>query len=219
MARPADDDADRPEPAPRDTTAATTDGVTSGPSGSVTRVTRGRVVLLCLLGAAITLASTMSTWVSARVGDAAGSSATTSTGMQAAPGLVPVALAAGAGAFALTLVDGWARRVVTAVVLVCGLVLIALTGALLLDPSAAVGGAGDAFSAPTPSAAESVVVSTHVAGPIAAVVGALVVVSGAALGLAAGGRWPTRAARQVSGPRVQRRRSDWERLSDGEDPT
>ncbi|WP_396837420.1 Trp biosynthesis-associated membrane protein, partial [Mobilicoccus sp.] len=73
----------------------------------------------------------------ARVADAAGTTTLTASGSRSSSTVMPVALAAAAGAFALTLVDGWMRRVVALVVSACGVGILLGCAAVLVDPAAA----------------------------------------------------------------------------------
>lgn len=183
---------------------------TAGAASTMRRVaSRGRVVSASLLGVAVVLAAAMPIWVDARIADAAGTSALQVSGLRASPPLVPVALAAGAGAFALTLVDNWGRRLVSVIVGGCGIGLVVAAVLVLLDPSGAVRGPGV-----VPVAAATTV------APWVAIAGAVVVLLGAGLALVVGDRWPARAARQASASaRTSARRSDWDALSEGDDPT
>lgn len=174
-------------------------------------MTRGRTVLLVLAGAALVIAAGMLVWISGQAQDVAGATASTAKGSQVAPGLVPLALAAGAGGFAFTLVDRWARRGVALIVIALGVALAAGTAGIVLTPPTGLTDQGAAVRLDA--------VHLSPTGPALAAVGALLVALGGMVALVSGGRWPRRAARQATGPRPAAEISEWERLSRGEDPT
>ncbi|GAB47873.1 Trp biosynthesis-associated membrane protein [Mobilicoccus pelagius] len=176
--------------------------------------TRGRIVLLAAAGALLTLGATVPVWVTARLVDAAGTTSLPAAGAESSGIVMPVALAAAAGAFALTLVDGWLRRVVAAVVVACGIGIVLGCAAVLVDPMAAV-------------AAPGVVPVSAVTGvaPWLALLGGLLVSAGGLLAFVTGGRWTPRPARRADGTAGRRPSreapvlSDWDALSEGDDPT
>ncbi|WP_313022695.1 Trp biosynthesis-associated membrane protein [Mobilicoccus sp.] len=203
------------------------DGTAAGDAGSVAPGrrsgrgtpgwTRGRVVALTMLGAAVVLAASLPPWVNARVADAAGTTTLTASGSRSSSTVMPVALAAAAGAFALTLVDGWMRRVVALVVSACGVGILLGCAAVLVDPAAALRAPGVVP-----------VSATTTLAPWFAVLAALVVVLGGLLALIRGEAWPLRPARRTGeaawgtgGAAASRgpARSDWDALSEGDDPT
>lgn len=185
--------------------------MTANPT-KTTPFTRGRVVLLAMAGAAVVLGASALTWI--HVGTAAVEARL--SGSELIPALTPVALAALAGAFALSLSDGWTRRVVAVVVLGCGLLMLALIGSFQIDPTARVQGHRDRDR---PGMILEGAVTTAPAGPLLAAAGACVVVVGAGLTLRHGSAWPTRSSRQVTSAGGRRGTSDWDALSAGEDPT
>lgn len=172
-------------------------------------------MLLALTGAAVVLAASVPTWVTARIADAAGTTTLTASGARSSGTVMPIALAAAAAAFALTLVDGWLRRIVAVVLAGCGVGVALACAAVLADPAAAVGAPG----------VVPVAASTTVA-PWIAIIGSVPLVLGGILALLAGDRWAARSARrtdEVAGGRTSTRqaptRSAWDALSEGDDPT
>ncbi|MDO5629535.1 MAG: Trp biosynthesis-associated membrane protein [Mobilicoccus sp.] len=164
--------------------------------------TRGRVVLLIMIGAAVALVAALLPWATVTVVDAAGSTRETLTGTSLVPAVTAAGLAALAGGGALTLADGWGRRVIAVVVLACGAAVTFTPIDVLLDPATAIDGQGVTTSIGIP--------------PWVAAAAGLVVCTGAALALLHGERWPRRAPRRRDGAAAP---SDWDRLSAGDDPT
>ena len=118
-------------------------------------------------------------------------------------------------AFALTLVDGSVRRLVALVLIACGVGIVVSCAGVLLDPAAAIRAPGVVPVSATTSIA-----------PWLTVIGSVPLVLGGVLALLSGDRWPSRPARRAdegaggaAGTRAARARSDWDALSEGEDPT
>lgn len=183
---------------------------------------RGRWVVLLLVAAAVTGATTMPAWFRATGTSAlAGDVEVAVTGSQAAPGVLAAAVVLLAAAGAVGLVGRVARWVVVVVVAVAGVVVVASVVAVLQDPE--------------PVATVVVAAATGVSaltGPVAvtpwpwvaSAVGLLDVLAG--IGLAcASARWGATTRRHVpttaatAAGEVDDDRSAWDALTRGDDPT
>lgn len=149
------------------------------------------------------------------------------TGHEANPALSPVAIALVAAALALTIAGPIFRRVLGGLVALLGAGLVALTANVTTAPLAAVSGRITELTGLTGGTTTSSVVWSQlsawawvslVAGVIAAVIGVLIVVFG--------GRWVTGGRKYDSGKNAAARAgggtdriSDWDSLSEGDDPT
>lgn len=155
------------------------------------------------LGAAIVA---MLPWVDVAGGTSAAGSGPR-TGGDIASAVIPSALAIAAGGLAGVLAGGVVRRFCGLVVAACG-VLVALTSArVALDPGDALGldPGGSVPLLPWPW--------------VAAVLGALAVVPGVAMTVARWSRTGSRYDRTREAGPSGRPRTEWDRLSAGEDPT
>ncbi|SJN11412.1 Tryptophan-associated membrane protein [Leucobacter sp. 7(1)] len=149
------------------------------------------------------------------------------TGHEVNPALSPVAIALVAAALALTIAGPVFRRVLGGLVVLLGAGLVALTAGVIANPLAAVTGKITELTGITGGAATNAVVWSQLstwawvsvfAGVAAAVIGLLVVVFG--------GRWVTGGRKYDTGGAASKRAdggtdriSDWDALSDGDDPT
>ena len=148
------------------------------------------------------------------------------TGHALNPALSPVAIAIVAAALALTIAGPVFRRVLGVLVALLGAGLVALTLNVVQAPLAAVSGRITEITGIAGGASTTMVVWSQVsawvwvslaAGLLAALLGVLVVLTG--------GRWATGGRKYDSGAATKSRGgapdriSDWDALSDGDDPT
>ena len=188
--------------------------------------TKGGVVLLGILAAALVVVGANPVWLTGRAGDAVlGGAEVSAAGGVAAPGVVALGLLLAAGALAVA-TTGRVARVVALVALGAASVGgVALTLCAVLDPGAVLGpvaaaAVGRTGSVPVDGASVSGWPWVTLAG---FVLGACVTV------LAARGRrrWAGLSTRydapgadgHATGARGERVTSDWDQLSAGEDPT
>ncbi len=187
---------------------------------------KGGVVLLALLGAGALLAGGSRTWVSGTVDDPVlGASRVTGSGTDVVPGLVALSLAAFAAVLATTTSGRVARRVTLVVAGLTALGLGALVVRVLLDPSGVLGSVAARSTGRTGS------IETHaVAGawPWVGLVAVLLLLAATAAAAAGLRRWSGLSARydapggargEGRGSRGERVASDWDRLTQGDDPT
>lgn len=206
----------------------------------MSRLTRkSTVVLLAVLGAALLLVSGSRVWVDGTVDDAVlGASRVAGKGSDVAPGVVALALVAGAAALATATSGRVVRRVTVAVLGLSTVGLGYLVGHVLAHPSAALG------SVAAKAAGRSGSLETHAAATVwpwlamAATVLLAVTTVMAAVGArqwqGLSARYENRPAtapgqpghqaghqpgRERPGARGERVTSDWDQLSAGVDPT
>lgn len=183
------------------------------------------VVLLGVLGGILLLASSRTDWVTGHVADVAGPAATTATGSEAVPGLPGIALVAMAAVLA-AVTSGRVGRVVAAVALLVGAAaLVALPVRVLRDPAGVLGSVAGSRTGGT----SSLEATGHATAWPWVSVGAAALLVLACLGVLLGRRtWRalgedpggSRSETDRSqGPAADRTSSDWDRLSDGDDPT
>ena len=152
-----------------------------------------------------------------------------STGHEVNPALSPVSIAIVAAALALTIAGPVFRRVLGGLVLLLGAGLVALTAGVLASPLRAVAGRITELTGIAGGAAGSGVAWSDVSpwGYAAAAAGVLAALLGVAV-LVLGGRWAAggrrydpagAAARRGAGAGPPDRISDWDALSDGDDPS
>jgi hypothetical protein len=183
---------------------------------------RGRWVVLLLVAAAVTAATTMPGWFRATGTSAlAGDVEVAVTGSQAAPGVLAAAVVLLAAAGAVGLVGRVARWVVVAVVAAAGVVVAASVVGVLQDPAPV---ATVVVAGATGVSALSGPVAVTPWPWVAAGAGLLDVL--AALGLArASVRWGATSRRHVpaaaatAAGEVDDDRSAWDALTRGDDPT
>jgi uncharacterized membrane protein (TIGR02234 family) len=154
-------------------------------------------------------------------------SAETVLGQEVNPALTPLALALVAAALALTIAGPIFRRVLGVLVAILGLGSAALTSSALVAPLSAVSGRVTELTGITGSTSEAAIIWSQVSPwlYVALVLGIAAAVLGISI-VVWGGRWQVtgqkydserrRAAESSSKPD---RISDWDALSDGEDPT
>lgn len=181
-------------------------------------MTKRRVVLLAILALAIVLLGVTRTWVTGTVRDAVLADSDVSvSGTSAAPAVLATALV-GAAAIVAALTTGRIARFVAGVLAVLsGLVAIGATIIVLIDPAAAVRGRAAAITGHT----GGVQVSAHLSfWPWVTLAGGVLLAVTGVLSLVGARRWAGLSA-HYDAPGVARRRtvSDWDKLSQGEDPT
>lgn len=198
-----------------------------------------RPKLLTLLGVALTggvaLIAGSQTWVSFMLDS--NHSAEVSTGHEINPALSPVSIALVAAALALTIAGPVFRRVLGVLVALLGAGLTALTWTVLASPLRAVagkiteltgltggggkvgeGGVSITWSQITWSQVSPWVYTSLVAGLIAVVLGAIVVIFGGKWGIA-GRKYDSERKPRTSAESKPDRISDWDSLSEGDDPS
>ncbi|MBM6546509.1 Trp biosynthesis-associated membrane protein [Janibacter sp. YIM B02568] len=193
-------------------------------SSAVDRLTRKPVVLLlAVLGALVALAASRGVWIEGTVVDIAGTTRAEATGTEAAAGLAGLALV-GAAAAVAAVTSGRVGRIVAALALVAVVAAIGvLVGRVVLDPEGILGTVAGSRSG---TSATLDATATTTPWPWVAAL-AVIPFALAALGaLLAGTRWQALGA---SAGRSETDRtesagttadsSDWERLSEGDDPT
>lgn len=189
-------------------------------SSPVSRLSSKPVVLLLgVLGSLVALAASRGVWIEGTVDDVAGVARAQATGTEAAAGLAGLALV-GAAAVVAAVTSGRIGRIVASVALLAVVVVIAvLVARVLLDPAGVLGSVAGSRSGT--SATLDATASTT-AWPWVAALGAAPFALAAAGALLAGGRWHALGAagrRGTDRTDVAPTSSDWERLSEGEDPT
>ena len=198
--------------------------MTVPPAAGRRRAGRGRAAGVLLVLAGLTAVVTVPTWFTTTGTTALQGTVTIEvSGSQAAPAVLAAAVAILAAAAAVGLVGRVGRWVVAAVVLACGVLVVATTLGATTDPVAAV----------TPVVAAETGVGT-LAGPVTTSVWPwLAVATGVLVALA--GIWFVHASRTWSGPSQRHEaapastaapavtepdeRSDWDALSRGDDPS
>lgn len=149
------------------------------------------------------------------------------TGHEINAALSPVAIALVAAALALTIAGPVFRRVLGGLVTLLGAGLVALTAGVIAAPLTAVTSTVTELTGISGTAATAAVVWSQlsvwawvsvVAGAVAALIGLLIVLFG--------GRWATGGRKYDTGAAAKKRAdggtdriSDWDALSDGDDPT
>lgn len=189
-------------------------------SSPVSRLTSKPVVLLLgILGALVALAASRGVWIEGTVDDVAGVTRAQATGTEAAAGLAGLALVGAAAAVAAVTSGRVGRVVASLTLLAVVVVLVVLVGRVLLDPAGILGTAAGARSG-TSATLEATASTT--AWPWVAALGAAPFALAAAGALLAGGRWQALGAAgrsETDRTEAASTSSDWERLSEGEDPT
>lgn len=184
------------------------------------------VVLLGVLGALVALAASRGVWLEGTVLDVAGPIRAEATGTEAAAGLAGVALVGVAAAVAAA-TSGRVGRIVAAVALLAVvLVVVVLVGRVVADPDGILGSVAGSRSGTTGTLEAGarttpwpwVAALSGIPFALAAVGTLLARGRWQALGAAADdARGDTRpAGRDVAEPRE---RTDWDRISEGDDPT
>lgn len=184
---------------------------------------------LILLGIAATGAASLlagsQTWVSFMIEGV--HSAETVPGQDINPALTPLALALVAAALALTIAGPVFRRVLGVLVALLGLGSAALTWSALTSPLGAISGKVTELTGITGTATETAIVWSEVSpwgyvtlvlGVVAALLGVVVVIWGGRW-VAAGRKYDAEHKRQDSKSGRPDRISDWDALSEGDDPT
>jgi uncharacterized membrane protein (TIGR02234 family) len=179
-------------------------------------------VVAALAGAACCAGAAALTWWTARYADALVGEVTTSAkGSDLLPELVPVALLALAGVGATVATRGWPRRLIGALVVVGGLLVV-------VRAVAAMTGAPEVLqTALTRPASRVGVPELHPAGPVIAVAGGLLIALGGVLVVVGAGRAKGMGARyDAPARRAARARTAadepgalWQALDAGADPT
>lgn len=188
-----------------------------------------RTKSLTLLGIAVTggasLLAGSQTWVSFMIEGT--HSAETVLGQDINPALTPLALALVAAALALTIAGPVFRRVLGVLVALLGAGSAALTGSALAAPLSAVSGKVTELTGITGSASSSAIIWSEVSpwgyvtlalGVVAVLLGVVVVIWGGRWGTA-GRKYDAERKREVVKEDNPDRISDWDALSEGDDPT
>ena len=171
--------------------------------------------LLALLGSALVLVAVSRPWVTWKVGGLTISDLHVSrSGRQAEPGVAALGWAALAGVLALVVTKGWGRRVLGALLMLVGLIVVLKAGDWVLTSKGV-----------TISLNKSPVARVRVARgwPLLATIGGLFVVASGALAAARGHRW-TGLGSSYEAPvaRPVETATDkgvWDALDRGDDPT
>lgn len=195
------------------------------------------VLLLVLVGAAVLLVSGSRVWVEGTTADTGlGASFVRGTGSQVARGVVGAALVGAAAAVAAATGGRVVRIIAATATMFAGVLSAVLVVSLVLDPGVALGDLAAGQSALHGSVPVDATVTSW---PWIALVASLAMVLGAVTALVGGRRWSGLSVRydapgggaapgdgtdpsgQASAARGGRGRppSDWDRLSQGEDPT
>ena len=163
-------------------------------------------------GVLVILVTSSPTWI--RVSVRTSSRPVELTGSSAAAAVVPLALVAGAGLIAIALVRSWVRRLLAVFIAAAGVGAIVVVIRVIADPNAAARRSSRVSTA-------GQLVATHLAAPpYLCLLGAALVVSGAAIAVVFSGRWPAPTPRyERIAARAGRPKDAWEALESGEDPT
>lgn len=184
-------------------------------------LSRRTAVLIAAVAAIALGALGRATWLTARAPDITGAMQTIEVpGQDAAAGLLPLALVAGAAALATSLTGRWIRWITGAVLIATGLGAIAIVLGVVTAP-------GDAASAAVAEATGirgTVVIADLALWPWIALLPALVLVLTGAAILLLGGRWSVtsryaRPRRAATSDPADDPAAAWDALSRGEDPT
>ena len=189
----------------------------------MSRLTRGRTVLACLLAGALLLLAAGRTWLEVDLGGMlAGAGASSVSGNDAAPLVSALALVGLAGAAAVSLAGRVGRTVAGVLVVLAGLGGIAGSVAVLVSPVPAATSAVAEQTMGAALTAEQVSVTGWPAA--AAVLAALLAVTGVVV-LVAGRRWESgrrfesASPDRADSPARREPVADWDALSRGDDPT
>ncbi|MEU4325008.1 Trp biosynthesis-associated membrane protein [Nonomuraea dietziae] len=173
-------------------------------------------LLLCAAGAGLTLLATGRVWASARYGAAA---PVELTGGDLAPAVQPLALAGLAATVALFATKGLWRRVIGAVLALCGV------GIALLSWRGLSAGAAEELAAarrPLAAATGDVAAVAHTAWPYLAAAGGALLIASGVLAVARATGWAGMSGRYDRPGSAAEQRDDkslWEAIDRGDDPT
>lgn len=184
---------------------------------------RPGAMLLAALAALLVIITASRPWVEGTVDDAMiGRSVQQVTGEQAVTGSVALGLVLLAGAVAAAATRRIGRRVAAVILLLTSLGLAALVLRVVLDPSGVLGSVAAATTGRTGSlTADATATGWAYLSLVPALLGLVV----AFLAWRGATAWPQpsaaydRPGEERAGSRGERVTSDWERLSEGEDPT
>lgn len=186
---------------------------------------RGRpaAILIAALAALLAVILAGRPWITGTVDDAMiGGSVQTVTGAEAVTGTVALGLVILAGSVAAAATRRLGRRVAAVFILLTALGMAALVLRVVLDPSGILGSMTAAATGRTGSLTAD---GTATAWAYLALIPALLGVLVAALAWRGATAWPLpssaydRPGSERPGQRGERVATDWERLSEGEDPT
>ena len=184
---------------------------------------RPGAVLIGALGALLSVITAGRPWIEGTVDDAMiGGSLQQVTGDEAVTGIVALGLVLLAGAVAAAATRALGRRVAAVILLLVSVVLAALVLRVLIDPS---GILGSIAAADTGRIGSLTATGQATGWAYVAIVPALCGLLLAAIAWRGATAWPQpssaydRPGAERPGQRGERVSSDWERLSEGEDPT
>lgn len=183
---------------------------------------------IALAGAAALFGATQ-VWVTLSLADgAAAFSWLAVTGQQLNASLSPIAIAALAAALALTIAGRGFRKVLGVLVALLGIGIAAIAATVLVNPVGAASGGlaeatgltgADQLALVTASETSPLIMLTLGAGAVLALLGVLVLILGSRW-KAAGRKYETDASRAPASRNNEPDRiSDWEAMSEGEDPS
>ncbi|MGO1539022.1 MAG: Trp biosynthesis-associated membrane protein [Leucobacter sp.] len=190
-------------------------------------VSKRALITQIFLWGVLALIATTQTWVSIEVDAGAGVQQFEASGQSLNAALSPIAVATLAAAIALTIAGRVFRRILSVLVVLLGVGLIALVVGVMQDPAAAsAGGLAELTGLTGGGNAELVTSMTVSVWPVVlGVSGALTCLSGAFVTVLSG-RWVKSGQKYEAGAAPARaqspgsdRISDWDALSDGDDPS
>lgn len=181
-------------------------------------MTKRNVLVLGTVGLLLLVIGVTRTWVSGTVADAVLQNSHVSvTGTSAAPAVLATALVAAAGVIASLTTARVARVVAAVVAALAALLAIGATIVVIKDPAAAVRDRAGSLTGHT----GGVSVSAHLsAWPWVSMLGAVLLLCTGVLAVLGARRWSGLSASYDAPAGTKRKTvSDWDRLSQGEDPT
>lgn len=188
--------------------------------------TRGKTVMVMLLGGVLGMIGGTQTWIEARGFDAAHIDTVHLSGQEASPVITAMALVLIAAGAALSIAGRLGRLIIGSISVLSAVMLIVATGNILMDPTAAVASTIAEISGTTASSATVDTVTVTLL-PWLTIIGAVVALFGGLLVLIYGQRWALgktkKYAVSTETDETTTGRLDeidtWDELSRGEDPT
>lgn len=199
-----------------DRSAASTGGEARGATNQLT--SKRSLVIVGAIAVILLVAANTRTWVSGTVTDAVLQSAhTDASGSKAAPALLAAALV-GAAAVLATLTTGRITRWIAAVItLIAGVVAVIATLAAIRKPVQTL---GDVATTMTGHTGDRKVTADLTVWPWVALLGGVLLVLAGVLAIVGARAWSGLSSRyDAPGKKPARKKSDWDLLSEGEDPT